>query len=941
MRLFLTFSTILISFCCNLIYSQVSTIPVFPEQTDSVTIIFNSLEGNKGLQNYFGDVYAHTGVITNLSTSTADWKYVKTAWGANTPETKLTKIGASTYILKIAPSIKSYYGVPANEKILKIAFVFRSETASNGGSYYEGKAEGNSDIFAAVYDAGLNLFLQKPASDFSFYQVSDSIPVLAIGSYSDSLLLFRNNEQVFSTDNDSISKKIPLIQSGKTTIKVIAKDALNQKSDSFNVFVVADTKVMPMPANTIEGINYVSSTSVVLCLYASMKNSVFVLGDFNNWELDTNFQMFKDPDGQHFWLQINNLQASKEYVFQYLVDGVIRVGDPYCEKVSDPWNDSYISNETYPGLIPYPTKAKGIASVLQTNQIPYAWKNQNFNGAVKEKLVIYELLVRDFNQKHSFQAVIDSLNYLKKLGVNAIELMPVNEFEGNNSWGYNPNYYFAVDKYYGGKNALKALIDSCHSNGIAVILDVVYNHSFGTSPYVMMYWDAANNRPLITSPFFNPIAKHDYNVGFDFNHESSATKKYISRALRFWLTEFKVDGFRFDLSKGFTQKQSLGNVSLWGNYDASRIAILSAYNDTIKSIKPNAYTILEHFADNTEEKELASRGMLLWGNHNSQYAEAAMGYNSGSKSDFSNISYKKRNWTQANLVGYMESHDEERLMYKCSQWGNSNGSYIITKPEIYPSRAALDAVFFLSIPGPKMIWQFGELAYDVSIDFNGRTGEKPIKWEYFDDLNRKNTYQVYAALNALRMANDSCFMTSDFMLDVASDVKKVTLNSSALNLIAIGNFDVSLKSIDLSFPHNGYWYDYFSGSEVLIENNSYTLSLDAGEYHIFTDKPFAKPELSIPAIPIVKIFTDDLFQLYPNPSIDKLFIYINTKGQSSQLADISIYSLDGTKLSHKEYSIAQKTTLSIGEITQSLSAGVYLCKVIIGSSVEIKKFIIY
>ena len=91
--------------------------------------------------------------------------------------------------------------------------------------------------------------------------------------------------------------------------------------------------------------------------------------------------------------------------------------------------------------------------------------------------------------------------------------MPFNEFEGNNSWGYNPDFYFAPDKYYGPENTLKQFIDSCHAKGIAVVMDIALNHSFGSSPLVQLYWDAANNRPAADNPWFNPVAKHALQCG--------------------------------------------------------------------------------------------------------------------------------------------------------------------------------------------------------------------------------------------------------------------------------------------------------------------------------------------------------------------------------------------------------------------------------------------
>ncbi len=214
--------------------------------------------------------------------------------------------------------------------------------------------------------------------------------------------------------------------------------------------------------------------------------------------------MKKTPDGEKFWLKLSGLVPGKEYVFQYFIDGNVRVGDPYADKVSDPWNDKWISNTTYPDLIEYPTgKTTGVATVLQTNQTPYQWQTNNFDNPNQSDLVVYELLVRDFVGKHDYQTLIDTIGYLKRLGINAIELMPNNEFEGNSSWGYNPNYYFAPDKYYGSKNDFKAFVDKCHQEGISVFMDLVLNHSFGTNAMAMMYWNSELNRPAANNPWFN------------------------------------------------------------------------------------------------------------------------------------------------------------------------------------------------------------------------------------------------------------------------------------------------------------------------------------------------------------------------------------------------------------------------------------------------------
>ena len=231
--------------------------------------------------------------------------------------------------------------------------------------------------------------------------------------------------------------------------------------------------------------------------------------------------------------------------------------------------------------------------------------------------------------------MIDTLNgYLKHLGVNAVEIEPFSNFEGSNSWGYNPNFYFAPDKVYGTATAVRQFVDACHQQGMAVIMDMVMNHSFGSSPMVQMYWNGALGVPAANNPWFNQYPTHAFNVGYQFNHESAATRTFTQRVINYWLTNYHIDGYRWDLAKGFTQTNTCdatGNncsVSAWGNYDASRVAIWDTIYNQMQAASPNSYCILEMFADNSEQKVEAATGMLLWGEDlNTTFNQATMGYN--------------------------------------------------------------------------------------------------------------------------------------------------------------------------------------------------------------------------------------------------------------------------------------------------------------------------
>ena len=192
----------------------------------------------------------------------------------------------------------------------------------------------------------------------------------------------------------------------------------------------------------------------------------------------------------------------------------------------------------------------------------------------KNDLVIYEMHFRDFTKSQNIAGAMAQLDYIENLGVNAVELMPIQEFDGNLSWGYDPNHWFALDKYYGTREQYKEFIDECHARGIAVIVDVVYNHATGSHPWAKMWWDSASNCTADNNPWFNKVAKHEFNVFHDMNHENPMVKEMVKGSLEYLLTEYDVDGFRFDLTKGFTQNNTLGDVGAWGRYDQSRVNIL-------------------------------------------------------------------------------------------------------------------------------------------------------------------------------------------------------------------------------------------------------------------------------------------------------------------------------------------------------------------------------
>ena len=587
-----------------------------------------------------------------------------------------------------------------------------------------------------------------------------------------------------------------------------------------------------------EGITRISDDSLAFVLLAPGKSTVHLIGDFNNWTVADKYQMKKD--GNHFRINIGGLDKNKEYVCQYLIDNRIRIADPYANKLADPHYDAEIPKEIYPDLITYPTgKTTEIAMVVSTKTDKYAWQVEHFKLPKIQDLVIYEILIRDFTEKRSIKGVQEKLPYLKSLGINAIELMPFNEFEGNDSWGYNPSFYFATDKIYGTSPDYKAFIDACHQNNIAVIMDMVLNHSYGQSPLVRMYQNS-NGAPSSGNPWYNTTSPNQtYAWGYDFNHDSPYTQQFVDSVSAYWMQEYKIDGFRFDFTKGFTNTPGDG----W-NYDAARIAILKRMATEIWKRKKDALIILEHLTENREEKELAELGMLLWGNLNYRMNEATMGWtqrnDDGSwNADISWGSYKERGWTVSNLVAYMESHDEERLMYKNSQWGKEYNGYSVKNRSTGLQRTAGAAVILLSIPGPKMIWQFGELGYDYflgSTAEEGRLEKKPIRWDYYDDPDRRALHDVFKTMIALKKEND-VFNTQTFTIDLKEPFKTITLSSPNKSVVSMANFDVVEVVKNVNFGQAGQWKDYFTNQELTLTSPTANITLAPGEYRLYIKFP--------------------------------------------------------------------------------------------------------
>ncbi len=526
-KLLVTLSVLVL---CIFAKAQVTTEPAFipKDYAGEIIVKFNPTEGNGGMADATA-CYAHTGLITSKSKDGGDWKYAPT-WRGGEEKYKMTKEG-EVWVLKI-PELYSFYGCPETEEILKLAFVFNDGPGGNK----EGKSDEGKDIYIELVEPGLNIKFTNPVGN-SLIEKGDSIDFKINTSEEATIRLSINNKTLTRTKGTELTYNYTFTEIGNYTCIATATTDNDTKTDTVFFCVIDEPINEARPEGLKEGITYYKddSTKVTLCLYSKdnkdqTSQNVFVLGDFNNWTYSTDYQMKKDGETGFFWLDITGLEPNKEYVFQYAIirpDGsTVQISDPFTHKTVDP-NDHYISEEIYPNQLVYPAEANGPCAVIQTARKPYEWSDAtlNFKRPNKNNLIIYELWVYDFCPVRSLEAIYDRLDYIENLGVNAIEFMPISEFEGNISWGYNPTHYFALDKAYGTDEMFKKLVDECHRRGIAVIVDMVFNHATGWAPQNKMF-------PLAENPYYNVTPPHGDNVFEDWNHDFEGTRNFFHRVLK-------------------------------------------------------------------------------------------------------------------------------------------------------------------------------------------------------------------------------------------------------------------------------------------------------------------------------------------------------------------------------------------------------------------------
>ena len=826
----------------TMVFAQVTTVPGIIQKgyDGEITIIYNPNEGNKGMVGA-SKCFAHTGLITSASSNDGDWKNVIDGWRGSSTKGQLTKDGDKWKL--VIPNMYEFYGVNKSTEIKKLAFVFHD---GPGGSK-EGKTAENTDIFVELAEAGLAVSISTAMPEIS--KKGDEVTLQCFATEAASLSLMLNSKEVLVQEGTELTYTHTFDAEGDYIFSFTATKGDEVKNITVQTCVVSDPVKAARPVGIDMGIYYdeADPTKVTLATYAASKTApahhVFVVGDFNDWAISNKYQM--KQDGNYFWLEIGGLTPQQEYAMQYVVvreDGVIKkISDLYSEKVlhkDDQWEPSKVN----PDLMPYPAKGDGYVTVIQTAKPKFQWSEAtlNFKRPDKNNLVIYEAWIYDHTVERTIEGMTNRMYYYEDMGINAIELMPVQEFDGNLNWGYSPNHYFAFDKAYGTPEQLKIFIDECHKRGIAVILDMVFNHATGLNPMNKLY---PYGDELKHNPWFNVNAPHGDNVYEDWNHDFEPAHNMFIRVLQYWLTEYKVDGFRLDLSHGLCGTQAGTSVRNIKDY----------YEKGVKAIAPDAYMILEHWGNNcdNDRKELIKEGMLCWDNTTQAYYQTAMGWLKDGDS-FSNAN-------RDGYVSYCESHDEERAFFKAKEWGDGD---LKTDDQERIGRVPVNMAFLTLLNGPQMFYHFAEFGFDYSKwqNANGQWGKDDSGAAPYGKTGVSNdNYKMQAKARIETWLGEGAWRTAAFhkvgqaiqlrtrlmpqvfegnptKVDIGSG-KAVRTIQWGSDVFVAGNFSATIEKT-VTIPE-GKWYNYYEQKE----QTETTVTLAPGALMILTGTPQTLPEM--------------------------------------------------------------------------------------------------
>lgn len=553
----------------------------------------------------------------------------------------------------------------------------------------------------------------------------------------------------------------------------------------------------------------IASGGVGFRMWAKFAEKVFVTGEFNGWS-DTTDPL--QPEGNGNW-SADILAAKVGDQYRYVIHP-LGGGTPIWR--TDPRARRVYSEDDPAGAT---IKRKNNGVVVKPT---YIWDSGSFRMPGFNELVVYQLHVATFNAKGSlgnFDSLTEKLDYLKSLGINAIALLPILGFQGKHSLGYNPAFPFDIESSYGGDTEFREFIKAAHDKGMAVIVDVVYNH-FGpeeldASMRRIDGWYEGEGDGIY---FYNLKPRKDW-FGPRPDYGRSEVQDFIRDNVRMWLDEYHVDGFRFDSTIGI--RNALGNNNDPYNDIPEGWQLMQDLNSLIKSQPSAKITIAEDLQENewiTKPGFFGGAGFdaqwvsrFYWDIHNAVVAPTDSGRNMFAVADV----IEQRIGSDAfSRILFSENHDEVHAdkgklrLPDAINRGHADGYHA-------RKRSTLAAALVMTSPGIPMIFQGQEF-----LEWVAWTDKTALDWYKQDSLIGGKIFKLYRDLIQLRRNwhNNTRGLQGQYAhVHHVNDNDKVIAyhrwgnGGPGDDVVVVINFGhQSFSSYSIGFPHEGVWWNRFN-----------------------------------------------------------------------------------------------------------------------------------
>ncbi|HOY05259.1 MAG TPA: alpha-amylase family glycosyl hydrolase [Saprospiraceae bacterium] len=544
----------------------------------------------------------------------------------------------------------------------------------------------------------------------------------------------------------------------------------------------------------------VTPKGVSFRVWAPHAQSVFVTGDFNDWKP---YETSMIPEDGGCWaVHVDTAKPGHEYKY-VIVNGEQHLyrNDPYARAVTHSVGNSVV----------YDTSA-------------FEWANDDaFVMPPHNELVIYEMHVGTFHKKKdastgTFLTAIERLDWLKWLGINAVEVMPPFEFAGDLSWGYNPAHPFAIETAYGGPDAFKTFVKACHKRGIAVILDVVYNH-FGPSDLDLWQFDGWSENGKGGIYFYNDWRSETPWGDTRPDYGRPEVRRYLIENALMWLSEYRCDGLRMDMVPYIRNVHADGNA---GNDLEAGYNVIREMNEAVQHHFPNKITIAEDMHTMPQITDGVENGGFGYSAQwDAQFVHPMQGILKAADDEHRDMLALERALhfrygnDVFNRIIYTESHDEvangkARIVEDIAPGQNGNNYYA-------EKRALLGLATVLTAPGIPMLFQGQAILEDSWFQ-----DTDPIDWYKAKD-NHKFALSVRDLIRLrLNLGNNSKGLTSQYSdtLFLDNEDKVVAFHryenvhgEAAGSVVVVMNFKhTAYEQYRILFPEAGRWKLLFDSS---------------------------------------------------------------------------------------------------------------------------------